>query len=355
LNQSILSEEKVTKRIDWDLILKHLEGTSNHEEEKQLQEWLSIRPENGKTLADITKIWETPDRPLPQPDLDSAWQKCNERAGIREMSSKHLSNRRVGVDPVQFLAQLLGSKILKYAAVILIVILTPFLISRVIKSEKWKEIKVPNAQKMIVILSDDTKVTLDAGSSLRYPEKFNNQKRQVYLKGEGYFEVTHIPEKPFILHADGAIITVLGTRFNVRAWNTNPEDAVAVTVAEGKVSLRPERMKDQDAMVIISKGQYCELIGNKYPSVPRFVDLDKHLSWLHREMYFQNVPLTEVLDQLERWYDVEIILSDRSLAANRVTFFLENKPLKDVLEVLSLINDVRFEQDGRKIILSKSN
>jgi transmembrane sensor len=355
LIQYIVTGENVTKQVDWDVILKHLEGTSNITEEKQLNEWLSNRPENGKILAEITKIWETPDRPLPQLDIESAWQKCNEQAGIREMSSKHLSNRKVKMDPVQFLTQLLGSKILKYAAVILIGVLIPFLISRVIKSEKWTEIKVLNTEKMVLRLSDDTKVTLDAGSTLRYPEKFNDRKREVYLTGEGYFEVTFQPEKPFTLFASDAIITVLGTRFNVRAWNIQPEKKVEVTVAEGKVTLCPERMTDQNAVVVISRGQYSEVTGIGYPSTPRPVDLAKQLSWLNHEKYFQNVPLTEVLEQLERWYDVEIILADPYLAADRVTFFLENKPLKNILEVLSLMNDIRFEQDGKKIILTKNS
>jgi ferric-dicitrate binding protein FerR (iron transport regulator) len=141
----------------------------------------------------------------------------------------------------------------------------------------------------------------------------------------------------------------------VRAWSIHPENTVAVTVAEGKVSLHPEHNEVQDTGVVIVKGQYSELIGNGYPSPPRLVDLDKNLSWMNREMYFQDVPLTDVLAQLERWYDVEIILSDRILADNRITFFVENKPIQDILEVLSLIVDIRYEQDGRKVILSKNN
>jgi ferric-dicitrate binding protein FerR (iron transport regulator) len=76
---------------------------------------------------------------------------------------------------------------------------------------------------------------------------------------------------------------------------------------------------------------------------------------MDREMYFQNVPLPEVLAQLERWYEVEIILADQTLADDRITFFMENNPLVHILETLSLIIDGRFEQNGRKVILSKNN
>jgi transmembrane sensor len=135
----------------------------------------------------------------------------------------------------------------------------------------------------------------------------------------------------------------------------HPENTVAVTVTEGKILLHPEENDDKDAGVVMVKGQYSELTGNGYPSVPRLVDLDKYLSWMNREMYFQNVPLTEVLAQLERWYDVEISLLDRTLADDRITFFMENKPLQDILGVLSLIVDIHYEQNGKKIILSKNN
>ena len=338
-------------RINWEIILKYLDETANREEESWLQEWLTTT-ENRKTLEKIIKIWEFPETLLPAPDIENAWQKCIEKTGIQPTLLDHPPPQQVRFHVTQFISQLFDSKILRYAAIILFIIITPILINRLVKTENWKEVSVPNAQRITVVLSDRSKVILDAGSTLRYPERFSKRNRKVYLNGEGYFEVTSQPEKPFIVHANHAMVKVIGTRFNIRAWPAHPESMVAVTVAEGKVSLGPE---NQESEIILSKGQYSELTKNKYPTIPRNVDIDQHLSWLHREIYFQNVPLSEVLDQLERWYDVKITIKDSSLVSDRVTVFIAERPLKDLLEVISLMNNVRFEQVGKEIILSKNN
>jgi ferric-dicitrate binding protein FerR (iron transport regulator) len=91
---------------------------------------------------------------------------------------------------------------------------------------------------------------------------------------------------------------------------------------------------------------------NENPSLPKFSDIKSHLSWRQREIYFQCTPLSDVLDQLERWYDVEFQLPDKQSAENLVTIRIENKPIKDITEVIALMNDFHYIQKNRKIIFS---
>jgi len=341
------------QKIDWDLILKYLEGNYSSQDEKNVNAWLQADVKNRETMDRLKQIWNTPDIVLPKTHVDKAWQKCKESTGIEERSRSPILRFRVKEKNVPVIQQLFGSKTLRIAAAILLFILIPYLLLKPNKSTAFHEVIIDRTQKMSITLSDDTKVTLDAGSIFRYPKKFDNQQRQVFLNGEGLFDVTLNQEKPFVIHANDAIITVLGTKFNVRAWQQ--DERVAVAVIEGRVSLRPENVDDQETKVVISKGQFSVLDENNNLSIPQNVDIDKHVSWLHREKYFQKVPLREVLDQLERWYDLEILLSDGSLAFNRVTIFVENKPIEDILEVIALMNNIQYKQDGKKIIFSQKN
>jgi ferric-dicitrate binding protein FerR (iron transport regulator) len=214
-----------------------------------------------------------------------------------------------------------------------------------------QELRVPLAQKMEVTLSDNSKITLDAGSLLRYPDRFQEDSRQVYLEGEAYFEIASNPRKPFMVKTGNAVITVLGTKFNVRSW-PNHVSKIAVMVTEGEVSFRNARLDVPNSQVIISSGQYSMIQGNTRPSAPKTVGMENPLSWLKHEKYFQNAPLQEVLDQLERWYDLQIILEDKILASSRVTIFIEDKPIEEVMEVISLMNHLQTRREGRKVILS---
>jgi len=334
--------------IDWDLILKYLEGDCTSEDEKKLKEWLYKDEYNREKLDRLSKIWNIPDNPLPEPDVEKTWQGFKENISTGGIWDKNLPPFEMQIKKANVIEHLFRSRLLKIAAVFLIIVLTSYLFFKPNKFNSLNEIIVDRAQTIIITLPDDTRVTLDAGSTLRYPDRFGEQERQVYLNGEGFFEVTASKETPFYIHTAEAAISVLGTKFNVRAWQQNKK--VTLTVLEGKVSFQPENVDDPMAKVIVSRGQYSEIIENSYPSNPQYIDTKRNLSWLDREMYFQNVPLLEVLDQLERWYDLEIILTDVSIANNRVTIFIEPKEIEEILEVISLMNNIRYKRNGKEIV-----
>jgi transmembrane sensor len=175
--------------------------------------------------------------------------------------------------------------------------------------------------------------------------------REVFLDCEGLFEVFHDSKTPFIVHANEAVITVLGTTFNVRSWSRS--DQTTVAVVEGRVSLTSDRRSSGQEEVIISKNQVSILPANGSPIAPYNTDISRYLSWRQRQMYFQSVPLGEVLDQLERWYGLKFQLPDASDADHRVTIFLEDQPVDEILEVIALTNNFQYKQDGKKIRFSR--
>ncbi len=344
----------MTDKINWDLILSYLEGNYTEEQEKKIKEWIQLNNKNMKDMDLIKQIWDTPENLLPKPDVEEALRKVATRAGI-DFDAKDTNRARIlpfesrqRRKPV--IQRVLSAKILRVAAVLLLMMTASYFIFKTLQPSSMKKISVENTKQEKIILSDGTRVTLDAGSFFSFPEKFSVDKREVFLNGEGYFKVTADREKPFVIHANDGLITVVGTEFNARAWRQNKK--VVVVVVDGKVSLRPDKAIEKNAEVFISKGQISQLIENEMPSAPQYTNVGEHLTWLNHEMYFKNTPLREVLDQLERWYDLEFYLSDDSLASNRITIFIENKPIEDILDLLSLINNFKYERYENKVTFS---
>lgn len=335
------------KEIDWDFIIDYLDGNRSREAEQSLTDWLASDLRNKETFDRMMKIWETPEDLFSRPDVEKALIKVKRRAGIQGLSYKRTEDRGVSLSGSSIAQRIWGSKLWKVAAVILLILLTPYLIFKLSTPSSLETILVKYAQKQNLILPDGSRVLLDAGTVFQYPQQFAEDIREVFLQGEGYFEITSEPNRTFNIHANQALVTVLGTKLNIRAWPKS--GSVVVAVSEGEVSLHSKEIKSPRAEVLLSQGQISYLTENQIPSTPKYADIDAHLSWIKREKYFESIPLQEVLDQLERWYDIDFHLADQSFAVNRITIFIESKPLEEILELLSLVNNFQYERHGRKI------
>ena len=338
-------------RIDWDLILNYLDGNISYAEEKKLQEWANENSRNSKELELLTKIWKSPASDLPEPDLDRALQNVKKKiAKVSSLETEKTSEvfkveRKIG--DKNLFEFLISSGFLKAAAAIIIFAAGIFFVSKWVSTSPLKEISVANKMIKDVVLSDGTRVKLDAGSTLKYSEKFEGDKREVFLNGEGYFEVTPDKFRPFIVYTNSAQIKVLGTKFNVRAWQKN--DNVVVAVVDGKVQFGKSNDNKETDNVTVLKGKMSSIDEEGNVSSPVYTDVSEHLSWMNREMHFQSRTLEEVLDQLSRWYDIKFSLPDDSYRKHHITIFMQNKPINDILELISLMMNFKYEKSGNHV------
>jgi transmembrane sensor len=210
------------------------------------------------------------------------------------------------------------------------------------------KILVANGEQKELTLDDGTQVRLDSGSFFEYPQNFSSKVREVSLAGEGYFEVLPDEKKPFIVNAEHAVIKVIGTKFNIRAWQQTQK--VEVTVAEGRVSLR-SRSGAPEAAVLISKGQLSILPLYGQPSNPVEVDVERYLGWFNRNVVFVNTPLQEILNQLERWYDIRFVLYGNISVTNQLTIYIEDKPLDDILELIADLMILEYKKKDQTVYL----
>ncbi len=320
-----------------EILIRYLTGECTEEEKKLFNAMLEKFPELREQYAQLQKIWNSSDPKLEHQDEELAWSRFVAKAGIKDYT---ISKSRIPFNSYRYL---------RYAAVILLLLLPLFYLSGLFTHSEipLNVLDVELGDRQNLTLSDGTKITLDAGSKLSYPEEFGSE-RIVYLNGEAYFEVTKNPDKPFVVFANQGEVKVLGTKFNIRSWSDI--NTVQLTVTEGKVSFA--NVNNIAKTVYLEKGQYSYISGLSTPSAPLETSTEQALSWLKNEKYFENATLLEVIAQFERWYKIDIRLSDESALNDTVTINLKNRSYKENLELLSLVTGLDVTYNGNLILMN---
>ena len=219
-------------------------------------------------------------------------------------------------------------------------------------------ITTPKGRQFQVTLPDGTRVWLNAGSSLRYTTVFTGQERRVLVTGEAYFEVARNTQAPFKVSVNGkAEIEVLGTHFNVNAYDN--ESAIHTTLLQGsiRVATVADKAAQAPAFVVLKPGQQARIqdqaVGSASPSVIKVInhaDTNKVMAWKNGLFNFEGASLAEVLRQIERWYDIDIIYEKGIPAITFEGKMTKDVPLKDLLVMLER-SDIHFRIDGRRLIV----
>lgn len=199
----------------------------------------------------------------------------------------------------------------------------------------------PRGKSFLLVLSDGTKVWINAESSLRYPVAFNGKERRVELKGEACFEVAKDEKCPFIVSADGMDTHVLGTKFNVRSYTTEDRH---VTLVQGKVQVTNTSSLTS---VVLQPGQDLTYTETGEEKISR-VNIATYTAWTEGMFYFEDSSLEEIMSSLGRWYNVNVDFERVELYNIRLNFWVNrNAHLDEAVELLNKLEKVRVDyQDG---------
>lgn len=196
----------------------------------------------------------------------------------------------------------------------------------------------PKGRQFNVVLADGTVVWLNAASSITYPTAFKGKLREVSIHGEAYFEVAKNPKMPFVVHAGNAAkIEVLGTHFNVEAYENN--ETLNATLLEGSLKVNG---------TLIKPGQQAQV--TNVVRVVNNADTNQVMAWKHGLFNFEDAKLYDVMKQLERWYDIEVVYEK---GVPNITFggeMTKNIPLSGLLLALEK-SDIHFRVEGRKLVV----
>lgn len=200
----------------------------------------------------------------------------------------------------------------------------------------------PRGSKVIyMLLTDGTKVWLNAGSSLKYPVVFTGNKREVSVTGEAYFEVAKNKAKPFEVHAGDVKVEVLGTHFNINAYSD--ENVIETSLLEGGVKVAKGGLTD-----ILQPGQQA-IFNKELNDLKKVkVEMDGVLAWKNGLFQFDGDDIAGIMRQISRWYDVEVICPDKMPVRHFEGKITRSTMLSDVLHILEL-SGVKFRVEGKRI------
>lgn len=221
-------------------------------------------------------------------------------------------------------------------------------------SAGFNQIATPRGGQHKIILPDGTKVWLNAASSLKYPVQFTGDARRVELLGEGYFEVNSLPSgpgkrMPFLVSTPTQTVEVLGTHFNINAYED--EAAVKTTLLEGavKISLHGAGMENPGAGnegVLLKPGQQAVVRQERAEVNP--INTGEVVAWKNGYFSFEEADLKTVMRQLSRWYDVEVVYEGDIFPETFTGKFQRNMSLSKVLDILTYAG-IHFKMEGRKL------
>jgi ferric-dicitrate binding protein FerR (iron transport regulator) len=216
---------------------------------------------------------------------------------------------------------------------------------------KYNTIATPNGGLYQVVLSDGSKVWLNAASSLRFPASFSGNDREVELKGEAYFEISKqtrisksgVERIPFVVHTNAGDVQVLGTHFNVNAYAN--ESSVKTTLLEGSV-----KVNYMNSSLLLSPGMQSQVDGNGSMRLEENVNLEEIMAWKNGMFQFRSADIETIMRQVARWYDVDVEYAGKV----NEKFYMEtprNRNASELFKILETTRAVQFQIKGKKVIV----
>lgn len=349
-----------------ELIIKYIEGDPDQKITANVEQWLSRDPENGRYLEKAKKLWFAVDelKALAAIDVNRDWEAVEKRLAEKSHPYHHGRTKRLSWN----------NPFVRIAAVLIIGILITslfFYINPVPATQPVAsryEIIVPDGQKSNLVLPDGTKVMVNAGSRLFLPKESEPDKREVWLDGEAFFEVTKNPHQPFVVHTSDIQVKVLGTTFNVRAYGD--EKLVETTLVEGRVELNTTEGNGQDVSLlpdhkaIFVKSKDAELgaaLRREFGEplkvgqilVSGKIDPGLAISWTQGKLIFDDEYFDVIIRRLERYYGVQIHLADESLKNMKYTGTIKNISLDQALRALQTTTPFTYTQKDLDVTITK--
>ncbi len=208
---------------------------------------------------------------------------------------------------------------------------------------QYNTLTVPKGSKPVeLVLADGSDVWLDVASSITYPTAFIGNERKVEITGEAYFEVAHNEEMPFIVKKGDVVIKVLGTHFNVNAYDD--ENSLKVTLLQGAVKVE----KNGNESLNIKPGEQAIITRQGKIALNKDVDIDEVMAWKNNWFNFNSLTVPEIMQQIERWYNVSITYQEKPGNKHFSGIVSRNNNVSDVLKIMEQAG-IKFKIEGKNI------
>ena len=325
-----ISADKNRTIMNDDLLVRYMEGNCSETDKIEVTRWIEEDPGHLKEYMALRKLHDI-----------SIWQGGNEKDALKD-TNKYII-KRISIGKVL-------REALKVAAVIALTLIVYNLCVEkntsdntvAVIADKYSGVQtlnVPAGQRAEITLEDGTMVWLNAGSTLVFPGQFTGGTREVRLNGEGYFDVAHNPDNPFIVKTSSYDVKALGTSFNLMAYEGSP--IFETMLLEGTVEITGEERPDK---ITLKPDEKATLADDKLVVSP-ITDM-KHLSWKDGIIYFDDETFGDLISRLELYFDVNIEVQNDGLLTKKYSGKFRTKDgIVHILNVFRLGYDFNFIVD----------
>ncbi len=277
--------------------------------------------------------------------LDEYWHSLEDDENVVVESAKMLTNLRSRIENSRTtVTGFTIKRLLPYAAILILVFaLAGILIHNYIQPaanvRTYATVIAENGQRSKVILPDSSVVWLNSGTTLSYNNDFALGSRDIYLTGQAFFDIRRMEQVPLLVHCDDLVVKVLGTKFDVSAY---PDDKkINVVLESGSVQLLCEKAKNDT--YLLKPGEMAEVDLDENKIVTGKVDIEKYTSWKNGFLIFKNDPMKQVIEKLERWYNIEVEVTDPAVYNSIFTGTIRNETLEQIMKLIEYSCPVSFQ------------
>ncbi|MGQ8337768.1 FecR family protein [Sunxiuqinia sp. A32] len=318
--------------MDREKLIQYINGENLSEKELvEILDWIEGSEKNQQEYEELKKLWVL--------------------SGINEASP--VRYRKFFQQQSRTKKFILNEAFMKYAAIFILAFFiggfSIYLTNQTFQSTvAYNEIQVPGGEKSIITLYDGTKVWLNSGTTLKYPSTFEKSERKVFVNGEAFFDVAKNKNQPFVVNANQIDIKVLGTRFNVYAYQDEPE--IQVTLEEGAVHTKAISSKK---WTNVKPGEQAIYNNNTKQLHKKTVNTELFSSWKENLLRFEDAPFKDVIKKMEHWYGVRITLDSSIDTEEAYTMTIKTESLREMLNLISKTTQIKYEINENKVLITK--
>jgi len=312
---------------DYDLLAKYFAGEASVTQIKAIEDWVIENPANKKSYDRMHFLWmqSAKSELEKQVNVTDAWTKMQFRMNA-EKQTPLVTSPEIKTPSIY---RKTARRLLQFAAIIVIALGVNALL-KIINSDPEYLSTESQLSAVSLTLPDNSEIKLNKQSKISYPEEFEGKKRQIKLEGEAYFEIEHDKEKPFIVEAQFAKIKVVGTSFNVQAYDSS--DVVEVTVVSGVVEL--SGIEDGSEKITLRKGEKGKIEKTSGKPVMEINEVEDELHWMTRKLIFKDTELYVVAETLSRAYNVEIEFGNEKIKYCPWSVVIEDMGIDAIMDLL---------------------
>ena len=313
---------------DYDLLAKYFAGEASVTQTKAIENWVAENPVNKKSYDRMHFLW-----------MQSAQKELQEQVNVSDAWTKmrfrmNAATQATPVSPPEIkepsIYKKTARRLLQFAAIIVIALGINALL-KIINSDPEYVSTESQLSSVSLTLPDNSEIRLNKESKISYPEKFKGKNRQIKLEGEAFFEVEPDKEKPFIVETEFAKIEVVGTSFNVQAYDTS--NVVEITVISGVVKISGMNGGETITLIKGEKGKIDKKTGTPFKEIN---EIEDELHWMTKKLIFKDTELYIIVETLARAYNVEIAFGNEGVKYCKWDNTIVDLTIEEIMEHLKI-------------------